>query len=192
VVGNIGSQTRAKYAIVGSHVNLTSRIESYTIGGQILISESTYLKAIDVVQTYGNMQVEPKGVKQPITIYDVSGVAGTQNIFLRSHENILTLLEYPISVQYRVLEDKHLDDAMFVGRLIKLSDSAAELEVDQALRPLSNIRIHVTDAEAQITTEYEIYAKVLDKKVDSPSCSYIYFTNMPSEASVWLSKVLGK
>ncbi|NKB18749.1 MAG: adenylate/guanylate cyclase domain-containing protein, partial [Pseudanabaena sp. CRU_2_10] len=72
VVGNIGSQTRAKYAIVGSHVNLTSRIESYTVGGQILISESTYLKAGDVVQTYGNMEVEPKGVKQPITIYDVS------------------------------------------------------------------------------------------------------------------------
>ena len=38
VVGNIGSHKRTKYAVVGSHVNLTSRIQSYTIGGQILIS----------------------------------------------------------------------------------------------------------------------------------------------------------
>jgi adenylate cyclase len=201
VVGNIGSQTRAKYAIVGSHVNLTSRIESYTIGGQILISESTYLKAGDVIQTYGNMQVEPKGVKQPITIYDVSGVAGTYNIFLRSHEDKLTLLEYPISVRYRVLEDKHLDNAMFVGRLIKLSDNEAELEAGQALPILSNIRIHVTelanstnlaDPATQTFAEHEIYAKVLDKQVDSPDHSYIHFTSMPSEATVWISKILGK
>ena len=38
VVGNIGSLKRTKYGIVGSQVNLTYRIESYTTGGQILIS----------------------------------------------------------------------------------------------------------------------------------------------------------
>ena len=40
IVGNIGSSKRSKYAVVGSGVNMTSRIESYTVGGQILISES--------------------------------------------------------------------------------------------------------------------------------------------------------
>src|SRR5215510_11564338 len=38
VVGHIGSQQRTKYGVVGSAVNLTGRIESYTTGGQILIS----------------------------------------------------------------------------------------------------------------------------------------------------------
>ena len=33
VVGNIVSLERAKYGMVGSHVNLTARIESYTVGG---------------------------------------------------------------------------------------------------------------------------------------------------------------
>jgi adenylate cyclase len=33
VVGNIGSDRRTKYGVVGSHVNLTARIESYTVGG---------------------------------------------------------------------------------------------------------------------------------------------------------------
>ena len=41
VVGNIGSRKRTKYGVVGRHVNLTSRIESFTVGGQILISETT-------------------------------------------------------------------------------------------------------------------------------------------------------
>ena len=38
VVGNIGSKKRMKYGVVGSNVNLTARIESYTVGGQIFIS----------------------------------------------------------------------------------------------------------------------------------------------------------
>ncbi len=34
VVGNIGTTRRSKYTAVGSGVNMTSRIESYTVGGQ--------------------------------------------------------------------------------------------------------------------------------------------------------------
>jgi adenylate cyclase len=41
VVGNIGSYKRTKYGAVGNHVNLAFQIESYTIGGQVLISEAT-------------------------------------------------------------------------------------------------------------------------------------------------------
>ena len=36
VVGNIGSAKRSKYGVVGRTVNLTARIESFTVGGQVL------------------------------------------------------------------------------------------------------------------------------------------------------------
>ncbi len=42
VVGNIGSETRAKYGIVGSPVNLTQRIQSKAQGGEVVVSESVF------------------------------------------------------------------------------------------------------------------------------------------------------
>ena len=69
IVGNIGSEKRTKYGIVGSQVNLTYRIESYTSGGQILISEQTFKEVKSSVKIIGQKQVQPKGVSQPIFIY---------------------------------------------------------------------------------------------------------------------------
>ena len=39
IVGNIGSEMRAKYGIVGTVVNRAARIESNTVGGEVLIGE---------------------------------------------------------------------------------------------------------------------------------------------------------
>jgi len=71
VVGNIGSIKRAKYGVIGSQVNLTSRIESFTAGGQILISESTREAVGDAFKIDCQMSVEAKGVEKPIRIYEV-------------------------------------------------------------------------------------------------------------------------
>jgi adenylate cyclase len=82
VVGNIGSEKRTKYGIVGSPVNLTYRIESYTRGGQILISEAALKTAGASVKISSQAEVQLKGIQQPITIHEVYGVSGTYNLYL--------------------------------------------------------------------------------------------------------------
>src|SRR5512139_1723916 len=58
IVGNIGSLRRTKYAAVGSNVNLAGRIESFTTGGQVLISDNTREKIKSPLQIVGHFQVE--------------------------------------------------------------------------------------------------------------------------------------
>ncbi|HEY9628620.1 MAG TPA: adenylate/guanylate cyclase domain-containing protein [Coleofasciculaceae cyanobacterium] len=82
VVGNIGSEKRAKYGIVGSQVNLAYRIESYTRGGQILVSAATLKAAGASVKVSGKQQVQPKGISVPVTIYEVYGVGGRHSLYL--------------------------------------------------------------------------------------------------------------
>ena len=75
IVGNIGSDRRMKYAAVGSHVNLTGRIESYTTGGQLLISESTLQEVGTIVEVGRSLRIEPKGARKEMIVWRWSASA---------------------------------------------------------------------------------------------------------------------
>lgn len=73
VVGNIGSEQRAKYGIVGSAVNTTNRVQAKSKGGQILVSESVhqYLKRDLIVKS--SFEVPLKGVTERATLFEIEG-----------------------------------------------------------------------------------------------------------------------
>ncbi len=69
VVGNIGSATRSKYGVVGSAVNITSRIQEQARKGQILVSDAVLEKKADAVQVISSFPADLKGVDQPMTLH---------------------------------------------------------------------------------------------------------------------------
>ena len=71
ITGNIGSEKRSKYGVVGHHVNLTARIESHTAGGDILISSSTLDKLQIPVHIGQQQQAQVKGINEPVTMHFV-------------------------------------------------------------------------------------------------------------------------
>ncbi|MCK5797951.1 MAG: response regulator, partial [Deltaproteobacteria bacterium] len=89
VVGNIGSERRAKYGIVGANVNLTARIESYTLGGQIFASAQTVAACNSELRIDDEREVLPKGFSKEITIYDIGGIGGEHQLFLAPRQEEL-------------------------------------------------------------------------------------------------------
>ncbi|HDZ91909.1 MAG: response regulator [Deltaproteobacteria bacterium] len=187
VVGNIGSKKRMKYGVVGRNVNLTSRIESYTVGGQIFISENTldecgqHLLRID-----DQMEVMPKGVKKPISIYEVGGIRGEFNLFLPEKVELdLPELEIPFPIRFTILEGKHAGHETYNGVVVRMLDRVAEIMGDVAAEKLSNLKISVSDYEGnEITTD--LYAKVIRKVSESPARFRVSFTSVPPEAEGFL------
>ncbi|MEH2048986.1 adenylate/guanylate cyclase domain-containing protein [Nostoc sp.] len=181
IVGNIGSEKRTKYGIVGSQVNLTYRIESYTSGGQILISEQTFQEVGSSVRIIGQKQVQPKGVSQPITIYEVYGVGGRYNLYLPKEEELFFPVPQEIPLLYTILQDKQMVNTVFYGRLVKLSAKGAELQVDipNEIPPqLTNIKINLLTSKNSSQVSEDIYAKVLENLADKRSF-VINFTSVP-------------
>ena len=81
VLGNIGSETRTKYDMIGRNVNLASRVQGYTNGGQILATEELVEAAGDqvLINESGCIWVQPKGIQGKIKLYDIIGF-GKQHI----------------------------------------------------------------------------------------------------------------
>ena len=76
MVGNIGSNRRMDYTVIGDTVNLTSRLQDLTkdYGASILISGSTYerVKTVFKVRALGSAEV--RGRVQPVTLYEPTGL----------------------------------------------------------------------------------------------------------------------
>ncbi|MBD2183017.1 CHASE2 domain-containing protein [Aerosakkonema funiforme] len=193
VVGNIGSQKRAKYGVVGNHVNLTGRIESYTVGGQILISEFTLEEAGDIIKFNDRMQVEPKGIQKPITLYDVCGISGKYNLFLPESQGELFNMKSPISIQYTVLDGKHVVGTIFEARIIKLSANSAEVVSEHPADILNNIKINFLDETNKTGDIFgDVYAKVVKRSADSNTSFYIRFTAIPPDVAALISQLIDR
>ena len=69
VVGNIGSESRAKYGIVGSPVNLTQRIQSVAEAGEVIVSDAVYRYVQKEVKVARKFRTALKGVQEETTLY---------------------------------------------------------------------------------------------------------------------------
>lgn len=182
VVGNIGSEKRTKYGIVGDQVNLTYRIEGYTTGGEIIISESTFKEVESLVVIDHTLQVTPKGVKKPINVYKISGIKGEYNQFLPQIEEELCTLTEPISIEYVIVDGKNVGNSFFKGIVVKLSAREAEIclteEFQEPPACLNNLKINLCHPHKEGENE-DMYAKVLEKESSTTGHFCIRFTAKP-------------
>jgi adenylate cyclase len=70
-VGNFGSPDRMDYTIIGSDVNLASRLQAHAVPGSILLSHETRALVKDKFKSHEQEPILAKGIGRPVRNYKV-------------------------------------------------------------------------------------------------------------------------
>ncbi len=182
VVGNIGSEKRTKYSVVGAHVNFTSRIEAYAVGGQVLVSASTYDRVGNLIEVGDTIQAEMKGVPEPATLYEVLGIGGPYNLRLKERCETLMPLPEKIPVHLQRIQEKIVTGALGKAWITHICETAASVIYEGELGVWEDVRIHLLD-ENLVEIPGKIYGKVVSMKEvgDNLHQADIRFTSISPE-----------
>src|SRR5499433_2601157 len=159
VVGNIGSEQRAKYAIVGSAVNVAARVEGATVGGQVFLTAETYARIRDLAEVLGPTQLEAKGLSEPLALYELRTLRGRFAQAVQAEE---TGAEVAVSLPLtcRVIDGKVVRAESVEGEVIRLARHELVARLGESLDPLTNLRLRLRYS-AQGPESEDIYGKVV-------------------------------
>jgi len=160
IVGNIGSEIRAKYGIVGATVNVASRIESNTVGGEVLMGESTYRLVKESVTADSPHTVMMKGLKRPLVIYPVTAIGSPYDVKLGAQAANQDGFEMNLPFHCWKVEDKKMASETMSGETISINENMITALVESHLEPLTDIKL-IFDFCMDAHCFDDIYAKVL-------------------------------
>lgn len=171
IVGNIGSKIRAKYGIVGMPVNTASRIESLTVGGQVLIGEPTYRLVASNVKVDQPQTVMMKGYNAPLVCFPVRAINHPYQVALVEKAKQTQRVGIELAMTSWTIDGKEIKEPAFSGKTLHVDEDTWTVALDASIAPMTDLKIQL-DFCTEAHCFGSIYAKVLKATDQHPANIY--------------------
>ena len=181
MAGLVGSEVYSAYTVIGEEVNLTARIEAFSLRGQILISESTRAACEGFAQCGAPIDVYVKGRPQRVKLFEVLEVPSLELRVPRQEMRRSPRVPVNLPLSWQRVEKKIVIPERSEGRILDIGYHGVLIESDRELAPFSEIKLEISLPRVALETG-DIYARVVKTATgDGVSRAGVEFTSLSDE-----------